>query len=55
LENDLLTAPFTLEETHTAIFQMDPNKAPDLDSFFILSTFLGSNNRGHLFYVSGLP
>ena len=32
-ENDVLTAPFTEQEVHEAIFDMEHNKAPDPDGF----------------------
>jgi hypothetical protein len=32
-ENDLLVTPFTVDEVWDAIFQMEHNKAPDLDGF----------------------
>jgi hypothetical protein len=36
VENNMLISPFSLEEIHNAVFQMDPNKAPDPDDFSIL-------------------
>jgi hypothetical protein len=35
-EKETLTTPFTLEEIHHAVFQMDPNKAPGIDDFSML-------------------
>jgi hypothetical protein len=35
-ENETLTAPFTLEKIHHAVFQMDPNKAHGTDGFSML-------------------
>jgi hypothetical protein len=35
-ENELLIAPFSQDEIHKAVFQMNPNKASGLDDFFIL-------------------
>jgi hypothetical protein len=35
-ENSALVAPFTEEEIKTAIFSMNPNKAPGPDGFPIL-------------------
>jgi hypothetical protein len=32
-ENELLVRPFTVEEVREAIFQMEHNKAPELDGF----------------------
>lgn len=32
-ENEILTASFTVEEVHKAVFQMEHNKAPGTDGF----------------------
>jgi Reverse transcriptase (RNA-dependent DNA polymerase) len=36
LENEFLTVPFSLDEIHTAVFQMDLNKASNPDRFSML-------------------